>query len=178
MKKILILLLLFVNLHAFISDDGLQITCGSTACAQRMYTEGDIDNPLLTCSYCGKTFSEMGECSYHELTCSQNPFYNPIGSDYSTSSDIVETNTQYYEFGTGQKGQTNEISMERSPITTETILISGKNYTVLYYEEGVYVRYQNEYPIKLLYYKYKIPSAEYERIEKKWKYLKQFIICN
>ena len=39
MKKILILLLLFVNLHAFISDDGLQITYGSTACAQHMYQE-------------------------------------------------------------------------------------------------------------------------------------------
>ncbi len=39
MKKILFFLLLFVNLHVFITNDGLQFQAGTTAAAQHMYKE-------------------------------------------------------------------------------------------------------------------------------------------
>ena len=72
MKKILILLLLLVNLHAFVSDDGLQISCGSTACAQHMTTEAesydDFDLPFITyqCVECGEKFLSQMRLEYHK----------------------------------------------------------------------------------------------------------------
>ena len=58
MKKILFFLLLFVNLHVFIANDGLQFHVGTTASAQHMYTEGQPEEPHFHCTYCRKEFDK------------------------------------------------------------------------------------------------------------------------
>ena len=80
-------------MHAFITDDGLQIVCGSTACAQHMYQEpGDncykegygwyqafdsfsCDEDTTKnyhCIYCYAGFDTVNECSAHESSCPSN----------------------------------------------------------------------------------------------------------
>jgi hypothetical protein len=69
MKKILFFLLLFVNLHVFITDDGLQFQAGTTAAAQHIYLNKIYSNEKI----CYYSF-----CSLHLYMCNFTDFIVPI----------------------------------------------------------------------------------------------------
>ena len=156
MKKILFFLLLFVNLHVFITNDGLQFHVGTIASAQHMYKEAgdncyiegwgwfytidtsDCDNgssnrtQYWTCCYCQAQFLLFGEYSEHQIHCS--------AKDQESIDPYTGTDSHYcidndYNSSANETQQIN-IYVE---LWHEKLQIGNYEYFIGYYVGGVCV---------------------------------------